>query len=130
MNFTTLHKNIEPYRNALFVDNVFPKKLRSVLRYFLIFLTAASFAASFIDLVNEKYNTLPDGLFFLFLSLFIILFLLECFYNSSRFSFSENIKVEFSVADIVEKIDEYDVTLSFLNSPITSTLLFRLGIIS
>lgn len=125
MNFNELLKEAYFYKTAVALDNLFPKSVRVVLRYFFLMLAFASFAASFADFKSASYNSLPDGLFFLFLSLFIIIFLTEAFYNSFKF---QNSRVDFTLAQIILKTDDLDVTGGFLDSDATKGLLRRLGI--
>src|SRR3989344_5210128 len=99
MNWKELELHTQKYRVALTLNHVFPKRARVALRYFVLVITGASFAASFLDLTRPGYNSLPDGIFFLALSLFIVLSLIEAFYNSSRFANIEGSEgVEFAVA--------------------------------
>ncbi|MEK9185898.1 MAG: hypothetical protein AAB863_03930, partial [Patescibacteria group bacterium] len=125
INFNELLKEASLYQTAVTLDNVFPKSVRVMLRYFFLMLAFSSFAASFVDFKSAAYNSLPDGLFFLFLSLFIIIFLLEAFYNSFKF---QDGRVDFVLAQIILKTDDMDVTAGFLNSDATKNMLRRLGI--
>lgn len=129
MTFKELTLAAAPYRLAVVLDGSLPRNLRLALRYFFLVISFSSFAASFVDFGGSLHNSLPDGLFFLFLSLFGIMFLLEAFYNSSKFSFVDSeARIDFSVAAIILKTDDIDITAGFLNSPEAGYFLKRLGI--
>lgn len=125
MTFKELITISSPYSSGLTLNNVISRKRRFLLRYFFLFFATASFAASFIDLGTDAYNTLSDGLFFLSISLFGVMFLLEAFYNSSRFS---DPGIDFSLAQILLSTDDMDITAGFVGSGVTKLLFDHLGI--
>ena len=136
MTFGKLKTKSQPHFYCLTLDKYFPRTLRNVLRKFSALAALVSFALSF--------NTLPlyfgkaDGLFFLFIFIYLFLSFLEFFYKSmsneglsSRINeklLDKNISLDYALSGILFVTDEIDVTRGFLESKVGCEIFLRSGI--
>jgi|GEM_PF-6308136 len=80
MTFRELKKISRPHYYALSLDRFFPKTIRSILRRGVALASLVSFALSFDSL--PLYFGKADGMFFIFIFIYLTLSFLEFFYKS------------------------------------------------
>lgn len=103
MTFEELKEISESNYYCLSLDKYFPKILRSILRRGSILAALISFILSFNDM--PLYFGFTDGLFFLFIFIFLTLFFLELFYRSMK---NENEKRFWSRENLGDILSKYD----------------------
>ena len=136
MNFKKLFIISEPHRIALSIDRFLPKKWRGVLRYLSAVGAAVSFAFSFNSFF--LFFGKADSLFFLFVSIYLILFFIEVYYRSmsnegisvrlSESIVNPNIRIDFALSELVYKTDEIDVTRALFETKVGRAVLIRAGV--
>jgi ATP-dependent Clp protease ATP-binding subunit ClpC len=136
MTFKKLKEISEPHFYCLSLDKFFPKTLRGVLRKGAAFATLISFALSFDSL--PLYFGFADGLFFLFIFVYLLLSFIEFFYRSIRdeglrSGINENLldknkNIDYSLSCLLFVTDEIDVTRAFFETKIGTEVLVRSGI--
>lgn len=135
MTWNKLKQLSSPHIYAINIDKFFPRLLRSALRKLSALFAIFSFLLSFSSLPLDLSFT--DGLFFVFVSIYLILSFLEFFYNSMRYEgvlsrVYENYlgihTVEYSLSLVVAASDEIDITRSLFESKVGVEVLRRSGI--
>lgn len=144
MIYQDLVNSLGIYRPSILLDVVLPKMARSLFRdifglisvlSFGVILTGIYFNLSFLSPFEYKVQ----GLFFISISFWLTLLLLEAFYNSYYFKditstlsegWSKDFEAIFSydVAQIIYNTDPSDVTAGFIFSLPGQRVFFRLGI--
>ena len=136
MNFRELTKVSRSQMPSIILDATIPIFLRRFLRKLLILATVTClFLSLSFSPIKISYS---DILFFVFLILIFIAYILEAFYNSSRFSLARSRiderglnperGCEYSVAKILYKTEDVDITKGFLSSHDGRMTLLRSGI--
>ncbi len=133
MNFQELKRILSPWKPVFALESAFPSKLRSVLKSVLSFLVVASFFVTLLQssdsLVGSSSRT--EGMLYLSISLWLFLFLLDCFHYSHYFKRSRQAgRFGLELALIVFNTREQDVTKGFVNSILGREILSRSGISS
>lgn len=136
MNFKKLQEIYTPHFYSLLLDKFFPKIFRTVLRKLSALLAITSFVLSFD--VMPFYLGNADGMFFLFIFIYIILFFTEVFYRSMKGEglqvlIPENIldhrtNLDYSLSSVLFATDEIDVTKALFETKIGIEILIRSGI--
>jgi len=136
MTFKKLKEISEPHFYCLSLDKFFPKTLRSFLRKGSALAALISFALSFDSM--PLYFSYADGLFFLFIFVYLVLSFLEFFYRSMngeglRVRINENIldkdkNIDYALSSILFATDEIDVTKAFFETEIGREIIVRSGI--
>ncbi len=136
MTFKELKKISRPHYYCLTLDKFFPKVFRVALRKGTALAALISFALSFDTL--PFYFGKADGMFFLFIFIYLILSFLEFFYKSMmaeglQVSINESLinrnkNLDYALSGILFTTDEIDVTKSLLESEIGAEILVRLAI--
>lgn len=121
---------------AINIDRYFPRVIRSSLRKLSALMAALSFFASFSSM--PFYISYTDGLVFIFAFFYLVLSFLEFFYNSMKNEgikyrvreniFIDNYHVEYALSNLINSVDEIDVTRSVFESTIGLSVLDRSGI--
>lgn len=129
--FPELKKKSEIFYPAIVLDKYsrhnFRKKIRNFLWYtviillIIIILPSLGMSLNFIDLAIYQFR----ALFFLMLTCWIGLYILEAFYLSHYFREGET---SYEVARLIHLSDENDLTKSFFESMVGEYVLIRLGI--
>lgn len=136
MNWKRLQEVSRPHYYSIALDDFFPNRIRNILRKTTSILAIASFFSSFIF---SKYTDFSfDGLFFLFVFVYLLLFFLESFYRSRKYyglktqikegNLLQNLRVDYSLSQIIFNTDEIDVTKSIFYTNVGVLILLRLGI--
>jgi ATP-dependent Clp protease ATP-binding subunit ClpC len=133
MNYENLSQTARSiYYPALFLEQIFPKKLQSRIRKYVGFLVAILFV---VLLISQSF--VIYGLFFLVLPFWMVLAALQMFYNSYyyRAISDKNDKkplppLPFELAVILYYSREEDLTESFLATPYGRAMMRRAGISS
>src|SRR3989344_709385 len=121
MNFRKLQEISRPHFYCLTLDKFFPKLLRGVLRKAAAFGAIISFVLSFDSL--PLYFSVADGMFFLFVFVYLSLSFLEFFYRSMR---GENF--DFTLSSLLFITDEIDASRALLESKLGIEIFLRSGI--
>jgi len=137
MTFNKLKEISQPHYYCYHLDKYFPKTFRDVLRKGTALAALLSFALSFFDSL-PLYFSKADGLFFLFIFVYLSLSFLEFFYLSmkgeglsSRVDDSlidKNKRLDFALSGILFVTNEIDATLALFESKIGIQILIRSGI--
>lgn len=136
MTFKELKIISTPHFFCLSLDRYLPRRLRDILKKGAALLALASFVLSFDAL--PLYFGQADGFFFLFVFFYLSLSFLEFFYRSmsgeglkSRVPESlidPNLRLDYSLSEILFVTDEIDVTRSLYESRIGLEVFLRAGI--
>lgn len=135
MTFKRLKEISRPHFYALSLDKFFPKAVRGFLRKGSALVALLSFAFSF-DILPLSLGK-ADGLFFLFIFIYLFLSFLEFFYRSSKneglwVRVSENFlnktNIDYTLSSLLFDTDEIDVTKALFENKIGTEILARLGI--
>ncbi len=121
MTFKKLIEISQPHFYCFSLDKYFSKTLRSILRKFSALAALASFILSF-DILPVSFGK-ADGLFFLFVFIYLSLSFLEFFYKSML---GENL--DYALSDILFATNEIDVTRALFETKIGLKILMRSGI--
>lgn len=131
MNYTELRKILTPWKPVFALESTFSKKARNMARAGLSFLIVTSFAAALL----QSGGAIPgssnksEGLLYLSISLWLLLFLLDCFHYSYYFKRSKAAgRFGLELALIVFNTPSTDVTSGFVTSPLGRETLIRAGI--
>jgi ATP-dependent Clp protease ATP-binding subunit ClpC len=137
MTFKELKRISQPHFYCLFLDKFFPKTLRSFLRKGAALAAIVSFVFSFFNPLPLNFSY-ADGLFFLFIFVYLVLSFLEFFYRSMcneglRTRISENIldknkNIDYTLSSILFATDEIDVTAALFQTKIGIEIVLRSGI--
>lgn len=138
MTFKKLKEISQPHYYSLFLDRFFPKTLRGVLRKVAAFLALVSFAAALFFNSLPLYFDYADGLFFLFIFIYLALSFLEFFYKSMRGDglrvrikeniIDENKSLDYALSSLLFFTDEIDVTRAFFETKVGREILIRSSI--
>jgi ATP-dependent Clp protease ATP-binding subunit ClpC len=136
MTFKKLKEISKPHFYCLFLDKYFPKTLRNVLRTGSALAVLISFAFSFDSL--PLYLGFADGLFFLFIFIYLLLSFLEFFHKSNRDEglrvrineslIDKNNNIDYALSSILFATDEIDVTKAIFETKVGAEILVRSGI--
>lgn len=136
MTLKKLKEISKPHFYCLSLDKFFPKTLRNFLRRGSALGALISFTLSFD--VLPIYFGKADGLFFLFIFIYLTLSFLEFFYRSTvdeglLVRVAENIidkdkKINYSLSELLFFTDEIDVSRALFESKIGQLVLIRSGI--
>jgi ATP-dependent Clp protease ATP-binding subunit ClpC len=136
MTFKKLKQISAPHFYCLFLDKYFPKTLRGILRKGAALAALISFALSFDSL--PLYFSYADGLFFLFIFVYLALSFLEFFYRSmcdegllskvNEDILDKNKNIDYALSSILFATDEIDVTVAFFKTKIGMEIIVRAGI--
>lgn len=136
MTFKELKEISSPHFYCLSLDRFFPKMLRQILRKGVALAALVSFALSFDAL--PLYFGFADGLFFLFIFIYLTLSFLEFFYKSmisyglqTRINenlLNKNENVDYALSSILFATDDIDVARAFFETKIGVEVLVRSGI--
>ena len=131
MNYAELRKILAPWKPVFALERAFPKKLRKIIKALLSFLVVGSFAAALLQSAGtiSGSSEKSEGLLYLSLSLWLVLFLLDCFHNSHFFKRSKAAgRFGLELALIVFNTPRTDATKGFVNSLLGREILLRSGI--
>src|SRR3989344_5821665 len=136
MTFKQLKEISAPHFYCFSLDKFFPKTLRNVLRKAAALAALVSFAFSFDSL--PLYLGLADGLFFLFIFIYLTLSFLEFFYRSMineglQTRINEKLlggekNIDYALSSILFATSEIDVTLAFFETRVGIETLLRSGL--
>lgn len=136
MTFKKIQEISRPHFYCLSLDKFFPKTLRFVLKKLVALAALVSFALSFD--VLPLFFGYADGLFFLFIAIYLSLSFLEFFYRSMasdglRVRIDEDLlnqdkDIDYALSSILFVTDEIDVTRAFFETHIGAEILIRSGI--
>jgi len=136
MTFKKLKEISKPHYHCLFWDKFFPKTLRGILRKGSALMALVSFAMSFSSL--PLYFSKADGLFFLFIFIYLALSFLEFFYRSMMDEglqvriyedlVDENKSIDYALSCILFATNEIDVTGAIFDTKMGADVLLRSGI--
>jgi len=135
MTFKGLKEISRPHYYCLFLDKFFPKVWRDTLRKGAAFTALISFALSFDSL--PLYFGYADGLFFLFIFVYLTLSFLEFFYRSmasdglrvriAESLIDKNKNIDYALSSLLFVTDEIDITRAFFETKIGMEILIRSG---
>jgi len=138
MTFKKLKEISKPHLYCFSLDKFFPKILRGFLRKSAALLALVSFATSFWDSLPLYFGK-ADGLFFLFIFIYLTLSFLEFFYRSMmneglrvrvRENFlDKNNSLNYALSGMLFATDEIDVTRAILESKVGIQIIIRSGIL-
>lgn len=136
MTFRKLQEISRPHYYCLIIDNFLSKKIRDLFRSGSIFLALISFVISFY--FPSLISVSTDGLFFIFVFVYLIFFFIEVFYRSmlnegiqvfvEEKSLDRDTTIDYSLSDLIFKTDEIDVSRALFESRIGLQIMLRLGI--
>ena len=136
MTFKELKKISRPHYYPLSLDRFFPKITRSVLRKGSALIALVSFALSFDSL--PLYFGKADGMFFIFVFIYLALSFLEFFYKSMSgeglsVRINENIidnnkQIDYLLSGLLYITNDIDVTKALFENKVTLEIFQRLGI--
>ncbi|PIR40102.1 MAG: hypothetical protein COV33_01540 [Candidatus Zambryskibacteria bacterium CG10_big_fil_rev_8_21_14_0_10_34_34] len=136
MTFKELKKISRPHYYPLFLDRFFPKITRSVLRKGSALIALVSFALSFDSF--PLYFGKADGMFFIFVFIYLTLSFLEFFYKSMSgeglsVRINENIidnnkQIDYLLSGLLYITNDIDVTKALFENKVTLEIFQRLGI--
>ncbi len=136
MTFKALKERSKPHYYSLAIDGFLSPKSRMYLRSFFVFLASISFVSSFNSL--PLYFGFSDGLFFLFIFLYLVLTLIEFFCRSNKNegiqsrlkekSVSNYNYIDYSLSTILYNTDDIDMTRAIFETDIGLQILSRAGI--
>lgn len=121
MTFKKLKEISRPHFYCLSLDKFFPKPLRNVLRKGSALAALVSFALSF-DILPLSFGK-ADGLFFMFIFIYLVLSFLEFFYKSMAGE-----KFDYSLSDILFVTNEIDITRALFESKTGLEIMMRSGV--
>lgn len=131
MDYQELKKRLAPWKPAYALESTLPRHLRRVLKTVLFFLSLIALIAAIIalfGLLPVASNKLM-GLCLTFFSLWLMLFLLDCFYYSYYFKRSYKAgRFAFELALVVLGSPRDDITYGFVSSKLGQGILWRCGI--
>ncbi len=143
MIYQDLVDSLGIYRPAILLDAVLPKRPRSLFRDIFGLISVLSFGFILVGIYFNLSFLSPfeykvQGLFFISISFWLTLLLLEAFYNSYYFKDiipvldEDGLKgssvLTYEVAEIVYYTNSSDITAGFIFSPAGRRALFRLGL--
>lgn len=137
MNFRQLKEKSEPHFYCLSLDKFFPKILRGFLRKGSALAALTAFAMTFFDSLPLSFGKI-DGLFFLFIFIYLLLSFLEFFYRSMsheglRVRISESLingrAVDYSLSSVLFSTDEIDASRALLETRVGAKIFLRCGIL-
>ena len=136
MTFRQLQKISFNHYYALTIDKFFPKLARAILRKVAALIVILAFVFSFDSL--PLYFGDADGVFFLFIIIYLLLSFLEFFYRSMsgegvRVRVNERIvkdteKIDYALSGILFITDEIDATRAIFENQIGMEILMRAGL--
>ena len=136
MTFKKLKEISRPHFYCLSLDKFFPKTLRNILRKGAALAALVSFVFSFD--VLPLYFSKADGLFFLFIFIYLLLSFLEFFYRSmldegllvkvSENLLDKNKIIDYTLSGILFVTDEIDATRALFETKVGFEILVRSGI--
>lgn len=136
MTFGQLKKNSLSHYHCLLLDKFLPYRLRERLRKSSAFLALVSFVFSFD--VLPLYFGKADGLFFLFIFVYLSLSFIEFFYRSMKNEglevrlgeslLDKNNHLDFALSRIIFVTDDIDITRALFETKIGIQILLRSGI--
>lgn len=136
MTFKKLKEISQPHFYCLSLDKFFPKTLRNILRKGSALAALISFALSFDSL--PLYFSYADGLFFLFIFVYLLLSFLEFFYKSmlgeglrvriKESLLNKDINIDYPLSSLLFATDEIDITRAFFETKIGMEAIQRSGI--
>lgn len=126
MNLEDLKKEISYLQPVFFLEKSISHATRRLFIKILGFLLLISFVIS-SGIIVEQESGAMSGFFFIVLSAFLIVFVMEAFYYSYRFD-KKNSAYEFELASIIFSSNRKDLILNFIESYYGTLTLMRLGI--
>jgi ATP-dependent Clp protease ATP-binding subunit ClpC len=137
MTFKELKKISLPHSYCFSLDKIFPKTIRNILKKTSALLVLVSFALSFDSL--PLYFGKADGLFFIFVFIYLITSFLEFFYKSMQDEglltridenlIDKNKNLDYALSSILFATNEIDVTRALFETKIGIEILMRSGIL-
>ncbi len=138
MTFKKLQEISFPHYYSLSIDRFLPKTLRDALRYGSVIVAIVAFVLSFDAL--PLYFGSADGVFFLFVFIYLLLFFTEVFYRSMMDEgvqtripdrLADNHKnLDYALSSLIFFTDEIDATRALFETKIGMEILGRSGIAS
>lgn len=131
MNYTELRKILSPWKPVFALERTFSKKARNITRAGLSFLVITSFAITLLQSGGaiQGSSGKSEGLLYFSISLWLVLFLLDCFHYSHYFKRSKAAgRFGLELALIVFSTSLKDVTKGFVTSSLGREILIRSGI--
>src|SRR3989344_4464475 len=131
MDYKELKKSLAPWKPVYALEFALPRRFRRVAKTVLFplsLIVLAAAMASFFSLLPVTYGKLV-GLCLIFFSLWLVFFLLDCFYYSYYFKRSKEAgRFAFELALIIFGSPRNDVTYGFFSSNLGQEILWRCGI--
>src|SRR3989338_5441946 len=131
MDYKELKKSLAPWKPVYALEFALPRRFRRVAKTVLFplsLIVLAAATAAFFSLLPVAYGKLA-GLCLIFFSLWLVFFLLDCFYYSYYFKRSKEAgKFAFELALVVLGSPEGDITYGFVTSHLGQEILWRCGI--
>lgn len=131
MDYTELKKKLVPWKPIYILEHICSQRTRHIFRIILSFLFVTALILGlveyldFLPVVGDKLVSLA----LVFLSLWFILFFLDCFYYSYYFRHSKDIgRFALELALIVFNPPKGDLTKGFISSSVGKEILLRAGI--
>ncbi len=122
MNYEELKKRLAPWKPIYLLEQASPRHFRVIAKTVLLFL-------SLITLIGAGIDNKLEAFFLISLSLWLALFLLDCFYYSYYFKRSKEAgRFAFELALVVLGSPEDDITYGFMSSSLGKEILWRCGI--
>lgn len=138
MTFKRLKEISHPHFYGIFLDKYFPKLARSFLRKGSAIAALVSFFLSFFDTIPFNLGK-ADGLFFLFIFVYLSLSFLEFFYRSMMGEglkvlvkdglTDKNDSIDYALSSILFATDDIDATKAVLETKIGLEIMIRSGIL-
>ena len=133
MNWKEITQLSRPFSPAAFIEKILPSSIRAlILRVSLVFVLFFIFVFVFVPSVSLSVTT--RGIF-LFLSVYLSFFMLEVFFRSYAFRFSDidilhsqKKTVSFDVASVIFETNSSDITKGFFVSSFGKEIATRLGL--
>ncbi|MEQ1500067.1 MAG: hypothetical protein ABL917_01690, partial [Parcubacteria group bacterium] len=143
MDIKQIKKIVEDLYTPVFsVENYFPHHVRKYVEKILRFLFIISFAIFIFLQIFKRFvpstyliNIKPEvnGITAILFTFWVIVFLIQCFYNSyyylqSKPEVLDSVFIDFDLAFAISKIKTDDITKSFFKSRFEELILLRSGV--
>src|SRR3989344_7129248 len=131
MDYKELKKSLAPWKPVYALEFALPRRFRRVAKTVLFplsLIVLAAATAAFFSLLHVAYGKLA-GLCLIFFSLWLVFFLLDCFYYSYYFKHSKEAgRFAFELALVVLGSPDDDIIYGFMFSNLGKKILWRCGI--
>lgn len=122
MDYKELKKRLAPWRPVYALERTCSRHYRHIAKTVLLFL-------SLITLIGAGIDDKLENFFLIFLSLWLALFLLDCFFYSYYFKRAKEAgRFAFELALVVLSSPRNDITYGFISSNLGQEILWRCGL--